>query len=377
MRRKILAFLLPLAVGLSLCACESKEDKIQEEGDKQEALMEAEAENEEAQEAPAGEAGGTVAILLANDPAGELEESEVLVNTLKEAGYAVELSFANGQQKTQKTQLEGLALKEIRGLILEPVQPEGLDEGLEAVSDTGAYVVSYKDLVMDTEYVDAYVTFDYYSQGKETGEWLEDQLELEGREVSGPAYMEVLAGDSINERVYYMGLMEVLSPYDEEGVLVAASGADRLEVRPEKSGQKTVAQCQEVLRKFYGDKQLDAVCATSDKLAGDMCRALDAASYEVVREDEPVNVSDNKLWPVVTGCEIDAGGKSRIAAGWQSLSSYGSREELAKLGGEVLHSLILGDEPDDPSKEYDNGVKIVDAYLAGMDRIEADDLIGK
>lgn len=376
MKKRILTILLPLAMGLILCACESKEDKIQEEGDQQEALMEAGTEGEEVKEEPAEAAGGTVAVLLAGSRIQESQESAALFQSLEGEGFTVQMEFANGEKEIQTGQLEELAQEKIRGLILEPVESDGMDSWLKTVSDSGAFVVSYGDLVMNTGYVDAYVTFDYYSQGKELGEWLEEQTGLRGREADNPAYVELFALDTINDKVCYLGLMDVLTPYYEEGILVAASGQKSFEDISSESGQEGYSRCQTILEEFYGDNGPDAICAMSDGMAGEVSRALEKASYELQKEgeEEDERSVNPRLWPLVSGGNLDANGKNRIATGRQAVSFYGSHEDLADLSAEVMHELVSGEELEDASMEYDNGVKIVEAYLGGTELVDFDNL---
>src|SRR5690606_9945538 len=88
----------------------------------------------------------------------------------------------------------------------------------------GIPVISYDRLIMNTENVDYYVTFDNFKVGVLQGQYIEEKLGL--KEGKGPFNIELFAGSPDDNNAYFFwdGAMSILKPYIDNGQLVVRSG---------------------------------------------------------------------------------------------------------------------------------------------------------
>lgn len=380
MKNKILTVLFAISVSLFLGACESKEDKIQEEGDKQEALMETAEEEEESAPEINKETGQKVAVLFAGQEFQMKEEREQLQESLEKEGYVPVFAYGNGNAESQQKQLEKALKGEVQALVISPVAGGEMGQLLEKAKEQGIPVIAYENLLMDTEAVTSYVTFDFYGQGQAMARELIKKAGLEEKEWETAVTIEIFldSTSNINNRVFYLGLMEELSPYLEEGRLVCLSGRDTFEKAAlEVSGQKKIeAACEEVLERFYKEQPLDIVCVSSDMLAKGVCGALERAEYKMKdeedkEEEKASREEEEKEWPLVCGGHLSLSAENRIRAGKQAFSFYEDRLALAKSCAEAVSHALKEESTKDLSRQYDNGTQIVPAYLTDTSMVDA------
>ena len=130
----------------------------------------------------AGEGAGS----SAEDPAGESQAPEdVLVGVsmptqtserwiadgdavqsgLEDAGYTVDLQFANDDIPTQSRQIDQMITSGADLLIIASIDGTALSSQLDAAAAADIPVISYDRLIRDSEHVDFYVTFDNHQVG--------------------------------------------------------------------------------------------------------------------------------------------------------------------------------------------------------------------
>ena len=104
---------------------------------------------------------------------------------LKAEGYDVDLQFAENKIETQVSQIENMVTK-------------------------GCKVISYDRLIMNTDAVNYYATFDNYGVGKIQGQYIEEKLGL--KEGKGPYNFEITTGplDDNNVVFFFKGVSRVL-----------------------------------------------------------------------------------------------------------------------------------------------------------------------
>lgn len=378
MKKKLPGIFLMLSLGLLLGACSSKTDKIQEEGDQQEALMEQEETEEENEESQEQEkvSGQQITVLLA----GEKEEQEtVLSDLLLEEGYQVQTEYAGMDSKTQAQQLEKAARAQAAAVVVEPVKTSGMEASLEKAAEAGVGIICYGQLFMNTEYVDAYVVNDHYEQGVQTALQIEELQDLEHRTEENPVTLEIFLedGNNINDQVFYLGLMGTLATYVEDDVLVIRSGRDTFQEVTVQDSSKENARvlCEEILEDFYQEDGPDVIYASGDLMTQGVCSALDKAGFAVpgeTGEEEGTDQSREKAdteetvpeWPMVIGSGFTVLTANRISTGRQTMAFHQEEDALAECCVQALEEYFTGEQSDDVSSEYDNGVEIVPAYTA-------------
>jgi putative multiple sugar transport system substrate-binding protein len=143
---------------------------------------------------------------------------------LKAAGYEVDLQYASNDVQTQVSQIENMINNGCGVLVIAAIEGDSLGTVLASAKEKNIPVIAYDRLIMNTDAVSYYATFDNYMVGTKQGEYIKDQLKLDSE--AGPFNLEVTTGDpgDNNARYFYQGAIDVLQPYIDEGKLVVKSG---------------------------------------------------------------------------------------------------------------------------------------------------------
>ena len=137
---------------------------------------------------------------------------------LEAAGYVVDLQYANNDVALQVAQIENTILNGADILVISAIDGSSLGTVLAIAKEEGIPVIAYDRLIMETDAVSYYATFDNYKVGQLQGEYLVQALGLETLE--GSVNMEIVAGspDDNNARYFYQGAIDVLMPSRERQV---------------------------------------------------------------------------------------------------------------------------------------------------------------
>jgi putative multiple sugar transport system substrate-binding protein len=284
-----------------------------------------------------------------------LAQGEQLEATFDEAGYETKVEFAEGVVERQVSQIENAMLQGADYLVIAGVDPFALSGAVERAKEQGATVIANDRLIMNTEAVDYYVTFDLFRLGEMQGQFIEEELGLDDGE-EGPFTMEIVSGspDDPNAQVFYDGQMSVLRPYIEEGVLNVKSGqvAFRDTATPKWESSAAQARMENVLGAYYSDDVLDVVLAANDSTALGTISALKSLGYG----------SDSRPFPIITGQDSELTAVKSILRGEQSMTVFLDAKELSERVLDVVNALEDGDQPE-TSTTFDNEVKEVPTVL--------------
>lgn len=144
---------------------------------------------------------------------------------LEAAGYEVDLQYAGDNDiPTQVSQIENMIAGGCDALVIAAIDGSALTEALKGASENNIPVISYDRLIMNSDAVSYYATFDNYKVGQMQGEYIRDALDLDN--AAGPFNIELTTGapDDNNVNFFFGGAMDVLQPYIDSGKLVVLSG---------------------------------------------------------------------------------------------------------------------------------------------------------
>ncbi|MBS6396783.1 MAG: sugar-binding protein [Clostridiales bacterium] len=369
MKRKLLGTLLSVAMVASLmtgCGGSKTEEAAAPAEEKTEAPAEAEteapAEGAEA-EAPAEAAGGLIGVAM---PTKDLQrwnqDGSNMKAELEAAGYTVDLQYASNDIQTQVSQVENMINNGCELLVIASIDGDALGTVLAQAKEKEIPVIAYDRLIMNSDAVSYYATFDNYLVGKTQGEYIVDALDLENQD--GPFNLEIVTGDPGDNNVnfFYGGAMDVLQPYIDAGKLVVPSGQiDKATVAtPNWSTEEAQKRFENILSSNYSDgTQLDVVLASNDSTALGVANAL-AANY-------------TGEYPVLTGQDCDIASVKNMIAGKQSMSVFKDTRALASKVVEMVDAVMRGEEaPVNDTETYDNGTGVVPSYLCEPVYADAD-----
>ena len=272
---------------------------------------------------------------------------------LEAKGYEVDLQYAGNDSATQASQIENMIANGDQLLVVASIDGDSLGTVLAQAKEANIPVIAYDRLIMNTDAISYYATFDNYLVGKTQGEYLVDALDLEN--ANGPFNLEIITGDPGDNNVnfFYGGAMDVLQPYLDEGKLVVPSGQIAKEEVATANWATDAAQSrfENILSSNYADgTNLDAVLASNDSTALGVENAL-AANY-------------TGEYPIITGQDCDIANVANIVAGKQAMSVFKDTRALASQVVEMVDAIISGEEvPVNDTETYDNGTGIIPSYL--------------
>ena len=278
---------------------------------------------------------------------------------LEKAGYQVDLQYAANDINTQISQIENMITGKCKVLVIASIDGSALSNVLSTAKKKKIQVIAYDRLIMDTDAVTYYATFDNYKVGTLQGDYLVDKLGLKSRSASDPVYMEFFTGDPGDNNInfFFGGAMDVLTPYIDKGVIVCPSGqtakaqAATLNWSTEEA-QKRMENL--ITSNGYGPKgkKLDAVYCSNDSTANGVTNALLSAGY----------TADN--FPIITGQDCDIVSVKNMLKGLQAMSVFKDTRTLASKVAEMVDAILSGKgAPVNDTETYNNNVKVVPSFL--------------
>ena len=231
---------------------------------------------------------------------------------LTEAGYEVELQYGANDVQQQLSQVETMIDNGCDVLVIAAIEGSSLGSALEKAGEKGIPVIAYDRLLMQSDAVSYYATFDNYMVGTVQGNFVKEALDLDNAE--GPFNIEFTAGDpgDNNAGFFFNGAMDVLKPYIESGKLVVPSGQTAFEQVATPTWKTDVAQAraEDILASNYADgTELNAWLCSNDSTALGVAQAI-SSDY----------AGDNTI--IVTGQDADDTNLINIFEGKQTMSVY-------------------------------------------------------
>ena len=282
-----------------------------------------------------------------------VQDGENMQAQLEEKGYTVDLQYAANDVQTQVSQIENMIANGDQLLVISAIEGDSLGTVLATAKEAEIPVIAYDRLIMNTDAVSYYATFDNYLVGKTQGEYIVEALDLENAD--GPFNLEMVTGDPGDNNVnfFFGGAMDVLQPYIDEGKLVVPSGQMTKDEVATAGWDTATAQSrfENILSSFYADgTNLDAVLASNDSTALGVVNAL-AANY-------------TGEYPVITGQDCDIANVPHIVDGTQAMSVFKDTRTLAAQVVEMVDAILAGEEvPVNDTETYDNGTGIIPSFL--------------
>ena len=304
--------------------------------------------------APAAQGAGKVGVAM---PTKDLQrwnqDGENMKKLLEEAGYEVDLQYASNDIATQVSQIENMISSGCQVLVIASIEGDSLGTVLEQAKENNIPVIAYDRLIMNSDAVTYYATFDNKLVGIKQGQYIEQQLGLASG--AGPFNIELITGDpgDNNARFFFGGAMEVLQPYIDNGQLVVRSGQTDFETCATANWATENAQNRfdAIISAYYSDgTTLDAVMASNDSTAQGVTTSLEN-NY-------------TGTWPIITGQDCDIVSVQNMIAGKQSMSIFKDTRTLAAKTVEMVDAILKGGEaPVNDKETYDNGTGIIPSYL--------------
>ena len=308
-------------------------------------------------EASTGDAGYVGIAMPTKSMERWISDGNNTVTELEKLGYKTDLQYGEDKVENQVSQIENMITKGVDLLVIAPIDGSALTDVLEKAANEGIEVIAYDRLLMNSENVDYYATFDNFGVGVLQASYIEDALNLS--EGEGPYNIELFSGspDDNNALINYDGVMSVFQQYLDSGQLVVRSGQTKFSqiATLRWDGSTAQGRMDNLLSANYTDTLLDAVLSPNDTISLGVISSLKGVGYG----------SADKPMPVITGQDADQAGVKSIIAGEQTQTVFKDTRVLAQNTIEIIEAIFNEEEvPVNDTETYDNGVKVVPTYLA-------------
>ena len=222
--------------------------------------------------------------------------------------------------------------------------------------------IAYDRLLMQSDAVSYYATFDNWLVGTKQGEYIEEALGL--KEGKGPFNIEFITGDPGDNNInfFFDGAISVLQPYIDAGKIVVTSGQVEFDQVATPTWKTDVAQkrAEDILTANYaGGENIDVWLCSNDSTALGVTNALEA-NY------------GGENWPIITGQDAELMATKNIISGHQTMSIAKDTRTLAEKCVTMVNAVLTGSEPEiNDTTTYDNGVFVVPSYLCTPVAVDA------
>ncbi|MFI7319854.1 multiple monosaccharide ABC transporter substrate-binding protein [Streptomyces venezuelae] len=289
-----------------------------------------------------------------------IADGENMAKQFQKAGYKTDLQYGDDKVENQVAQLENMITKGRSLLVVAAIDGSALTDVLGRAHDAGIPVISYDRLILGTENVDYYASFDNERVGRLEAQYIVDKLKLgKPGDKSGDSYnIELFAGspDDNNTKYFWNGAMKVLQPYFDSGRLTVRSKQTKMNQATTLRWDGGTAQkrMDDLISKNYGSAKVDAVLSPYDGISLGIISALKSAGYG----------SKGRPLPVITGQDAELASVKSIIRGEQTQTVFKDTRKLAAQTVAMGDAVLNDRKPEvNNTTGYHNGKKTVPAYL--------------
>ena len=296
-----------LAAGLVLAGCGGKKES---------------SSSGSSSSANAGVAGSKIALLLPEKKTARYETADkpFFEAKFKQLCATCQVLYSNAEQDVamQVKQAEQAIAAGIKVLVLDPVDSASAGAIADKAKAANIPVVAYDRLVLNSDGVKAYISFDNEKVGQLQAQALVERL----KDVPNPKIVMINGSPSDNNAGQFKrGAHSVFDPLVQSGKLTIVKEYDT----PDWSPDKAQAWMKETLAGL-GDTKLDGVYAANDGTGGGAIAAMKSAGI-------------TKL-PPVTGQDAELAAIQRVVSGEQHMTVYKAIKPEAEAAAEVTYALL-------------------------------------
>lgn len=296
----------------------------------------------------------TIQLLFPNPNSGIWKYvGELCAQLMREANYDVELHYCS-DANNQIEQLKEAVEKNPAAIVIGAQDTGSLGDALALAKENNIPVIAYDRLIMHTDAISYYASFDNNSVGEFQARYIEEKLNLKSG--AGPFTIEFIAGsaDDTNAPLFFNGAYEYLKPYIDKGQLVVLSGQKDFRTVATDGWKPDNAQRRmtDILQRYYsGGQSLNVVIASNDDLAEALIKAQQSVGYS----GTPT---------ILTGQDAGANGVANIKAGKQSMTIYKDPAVLCAKIVRMVKAVVEGSQPAiNDITNIRNDVMTVPSYL--------------
>jgi putative multiple sugar transport system substrate-binding protein len=167
-------------------------------------------------------------VLPTKDEPRWIQDQNRFEAAFKSAGINAQVLFSQGDTAKEKANVESLISQGIKVLVICPQDGAGAAAAADAAHKAGVKVVSYDRLIMGTDAVDYYVTFDSFAVGAAWGKYL---VQKAGNSKKNNLYLYAGAASDNNAFIFFNGAWSVLQPKIADGTFVIKNSSEAVKLQ--------------------------------------------------------------------------------------------------------------------------------------------------
>jgi len=271
------------------------------------------------------EAGGKIALLLPETKTTRYETADRpdFEAKFQELCPSCEIIYSNANQDAndQLSQAEAALTNGAQVLVLDPVDSAAAAVIADKAKAQGVPVIAYDRLILNSDGVSNYISFDNMKVGELQAQSLVDELDQMG--LSNPQIVMINGSPTDNNaKLFKEGAHSIFDPLVKDGKLTIAKEYDT----PDWSPDQAQNEMQQALTAL--SNKVDGVYAANDGTAGGAIAAMKAAGLEPL--------------PAVTGQDAELAAIQRILGGQQYMTVYKAIKPEAEAAAELAYDLLTG-----------------------------------
>jgi D-xylose transport system substrate-binding protein len=267
--------------------------------------------------------GGKIALLLPETKTTRYETADKpdFEAKMKELCPDCEIIYSNANQDAtqQLSQAEAALTNGAQVLVLDPVDSAAAATIADKAKAQGVPVIAYDRLILNSDGVNYYISFDNQEVGKLQAQSLVDELNKMGAQ--NPTIVMINGSPTDNNAgLFKMGAHSVFDPLVQAGKLTIAKEYDT----PDWSPDQAQTEMQQALTAL--SNKVDGVYAANDGTASGAIAAMKAAGLDPL--------------PPATGQDAELAGIQRILAGEQYMTVYKAIKPEAEAAAQLAYDLL-------------------------------------
>jgi len=152
-------------------------------------------------------------VLPTKDEPRWIQDQTRFETAFKTAGISTQVLFSQGDTAKEKANVESLITAGAKVIVICPQDGAGAAAAADEAHKAGVKVISYDRLILNTDAVDYYVTFDSFAVGAAWGQFLVSKATGKGNHL----YLYAGAASDNNAFIFFNGAWSVLQPKIADG----------------------------------------------------------------------------------------------------------------------------------------------------------------
>jgi putative multiple sugar transport system substrate-binding protein len=381
MKKIVTIFLVATMFAAVLIGCTGtpEEPEPVEESQPEEEVQEPEVTEEETEPEPQEESSGLdIGIVLpTKEETRWLGDEAFFIEAIENSDYTAEILFSQNSSAIEKTNVETLITKGAKVIVLCPYDATAAAAAVEDAEQAGIPVISYDRLIMDTDALDYYVTFDSKAVGAAQAEFL---VEKAGDTEGNNLYIYSGALTDNNSFLFFEGAWTVLQPKIADGTFViqnsekAVELSDKLELTRDEMAD--IMSTVDTEWSMDVSKSLaEAHLTGNDASAKGTVFVLGPADDDCARALSDAFHADAEVEEVwIVGADGVEGSVQYILDGLQSMTVYKDPNALVVSTMEIVDALLTGKEVETDTT-YNNNMMDVPSIKADVVTVTRDNIV--